>query len=578
MPTAALRSPLGAAARQHSGITSTMRFLRGINSASALGALFFVIAAAVFFGEVRSAPPMTVDDAFITFSFSRNVALGHGPVYGHGLVVEGYSNFLWMLIVAMGIFFRRDVNPVEIARVLTVPFVILMGVATYRLGRLKSLWLPSLAAVVVLALDSDVITAFHTGLETIPYTALLTLGFLVYCGSLARPALRPWVVPTFVAGALMRIDGVVPLAYILAFEAAREVLPSDRDRLGASLRAYARWALPAVALYAAWFAWRWHYYGLPLPSTYYAKALIPKLMPNRGWEYVRDEAMSSGLVWILPLAGVLLARGDARARAVVLFVLGHILYVVRVGGDWMPFGRFLLPILPLALVTAVWGGQALAAAVARFGTAAHRLALASPLAVLIWTALRTEAHLFPSALQQGKLHFAAEQIPHLEMLTEAARLLNHALWPGARLVTDYGGVFAYETDAEPIEMWGLCNATIATRGGTDGVQPIYGRTCPECYPELGPEFFHVMAPITRDLTAFKTHDEVIANVWQTDRIGRYLDFRRDFVTGRAMVPARNRAVYFLQRRSAGITFRPRAPAPDVVIDYPFEPGGRAPGL
>jgi hypothetical protein len=376
----------------------------------------------------------------------------------------------------------------------------------------------------------------------------------------------------------MRIDGVVPLAYILAFEAAREILPGDGDQFGLKLRAYARWALPGVALYLAWFAWRWHYYGLPLPSTYYAKALIPKLLPNRGWEYVRDETISSGLVWILPFAGLLLARGDARARALVLFVLGHVLYVVRVGGDWMPFGRFLLPVLPLALVTAVWGGQTLAEAFGGLGGAARWLAIASPLAVLSWTALRTEAHLFPSALQRGKLQIATEQMLHVAMLTEAARLLDHALWPGARLVTDYGGVFAYDTDAAPIEMWGLCNATIATRGGTDGVAPVYGRTCPECYPALRPEFFHVMSPITRDLSAFKTHDEVITNVWQTDRIGRYLDFHRDFVTGRAMIPARNRAVYFLQRRSPDVTFRPRDVGPDMVIDYPFEPGGRSPGL
>jgi hypothetical protein len=127
-------------------------------------------------------------------------------------------------------------------------------------------------------------------------------------------------------------------------------------------------------------------------------------------------------------------------------------------------------------------------------------------------------------------------------------------------------------------MWGLCNAMIATRGGTERVNPIYGRTCPDCYPKLDPEFFHVWVPVVRDLQAFHSHAEVVSQVWQTDTIGRYLDFQRGFVSGRAMMPARNQAVYFLERRRPGAAFQPRTLDGGVVIDYPFEPGGRALGL
>jgi hypothetical protein len=150
--------------------------------------------------------------------------------------------------------------------------------------------------------------------------------------------------------------------------------------------------------------------------------------------------------------------------------------------------------------------------------------------------------------------------------------------PGARLVTDYGGVLAYYTDAAPIEMWGLCNAMIATRGSSEGVQPIYGKTCPECYRELRPEFFHVMAPIPRKIGAFKSHQEVVKNVWQTDTIGRYLNFQTDFVAGRVMRPAQDQAVYFLERRRPNVKYEPRAVGTGVVVDYPFEPGGRSDGL
>ena len=43
-----------------------------------------------------------VDDAFISFRYARNLALGHGLVFnvGESPPVEGYTNFLWVLMLA----------------------------------------------------------------------------------------------------------------------------------------------------------------------------------------------------------------------------------------------------------------------------------------------------------------------------------------------------------------------------------------------------------------------------------------------------------------------------------------------
>nr|HPQ40048.1 hypothetical protein [bacterium] len=40
------------------------------------------------------------DDPFISFRYARNIANGHGAVFNTGHRVEGYSNFLWVLILA----------------------------------------------------------------------------------------------------------------------------------------------------------------------------------------------------------------------------------------------------------------------------------------------------------------------------------------------------------------------------------------------------------------------------------------------------------------------------------------------
>lgn len=539
-----------------------------------------LVIAALFAWEVHVALPATIDDAYITFSYSRNVALGHGPVYGHREIVEGYSNFLWMMVMAGGLAVRPAADPAVLARWLALPFVALLVLSTYRLAREKVGMVSALAAAALTIVNADAVMAFQIGLETMPHTALLTLGFWLYARSSSRPELAPLVVPAFVAVGLMRIDGCVPLVFILGFEAARRAWRARHGKPSWSgLRSYALWAGPGVLVYLLWFAWRWHTYGLPLPSTYYAKALLPKVMPGRGWQYVRDEMQASGAYLALPFAAILLARRKAPGVAMVLFVLSQILYVIKVGGDWMPYGRFLLPVFPLLLVIALWGGAELTEMLAgRPRWVASLVGTGAPLILLGFLALRTESHLVGSPLQRQKVAIAREQLVHVQRLKEAAAMLAPVLPPGARLVTDYGGVLAYYTDAAPIEMWGLCNATIATRGGLEGVQPIYGRTCPACYPELDPEFFHVMVPLVRPLDAFRTHDEVVRQVWQTDTIGRYMNFATDFVAGRIMDPARNQALYFLQRRRPSSVFRAHAVSATLTVDYPFEPGGRAPGV
>ena len=542
-------------------------------------ALAILLVGALFVWELRSAGLVAIDDAYITFSYSKNLASGHGPIYGHGERVEGYSNFLWMVAVGIGLLLSpQRADPLLVARAVAVPFMLLFGYATYRLVRLRASRLLAVAVLAAIAANADVSTAYLMGLETLPSTALLMLAFFAYARSLdhepAGERLRAWVVPAFVGVALTRIDGFVPLGFVLLFEAARRAW-----RREGSAGDYLRWALPGVAVYLGWFAWRWIYYGLPLPTTYYAKALIPKLLPHRGWQYVKDEVMSNGSLVMLPFALLSIARRRRIAGlALASFVALHVTYVVRAGGDWMPYGRFLLPILPLTLVLVAWGGQEIAEIFRpRVGRVAT-LCLLLPLAALIFIVRQTEAHLTEQPLQKMKRALASEQGTHVKNLRSAARILTWALPAGARLVTDYGGIFAYYTDADPIEMWGLCNAAIATRGGTERVNPIYGRTCPECYPALDPQFFHVWVPLVRGLQSFHSHAEVVASVWQTDTIGRYLDFQRGFVSGRAMIASRDEAVYFLERRRPGTTYRPRTVTAAVTIDYPFEPEGRSPGL
>ena len=57
--------------------------------------------------------PFKVDDAYTSFVYGKNLVEGHGLTY-NGIVVEGYSNFLWTVMIAPFIAVHWD--PLLVAR------------------------------------------------------------------------------------------------------------------------------------------------------------------------------------------------------------------------------------------------------------------------------------------------------------------------------------------------------------------------------------------------------------------------------------------------------------------------------
>ena len=252
-----------------------------------------------------------IDDAYFTFSVAKNLALGHGPVYSRGERVEAYSNFLWMVLLAVPMVATRGEYAQTIARVVGVPFLVLLGWSVYCLvRRCSSSRVAAIAAVWLVAFDTDVATAWLIGLETVAYTALVAASLTAFVLSADTPRARHCAIWFAAAAALTRIDGFLLLGFMIAADAARTL----RDGQPRPLARIARRCAWPVAVYAAWFAWRWRYYGLPLPTTYYAKALVPVCLPHRGIEYVTDQLRDSWLVAGLPAAAWLLVRRRAGRR------------------------------------------------------------------------------------------------------------------------------------------------------------------------------------------------------------------------------------------------------------------------
>src|SRR5205085_5178561 len=115
------------------------------------------------------------DDAYISFRYSRNLSHGFGLVFNPGFeAVEGYSNFLWTVVLALfdrlGMAADRVANPLLLAAT-----VALWGMVVWFAARRTapaSAWLVVVPATMLAATRSIAVWS-TSGLETRLFEALL---------------------------------------------------------------------------------------------------------------------------------------------------------------------------------------------------------------------------------------------------------------------------------------------------------------------------------------------------------------------------------------------------------------------
>ncbi len=300
------------------------------------------------------------DDSFVAFRYARNFVDGLGLVYNAGERVEGYTNFLWMMIIALGI--KLGFDPVSYSSGLGIGFFILtlilfasLGWRFRNSGRHALLALPLTA--LALSLHRDICAHVTSGMETSLFTFLISTGFalLLVARSLRGQAAAGMI---FVLAMMCRPDGVIFLGasalYLLL------VTAKPHRSLGAFLA-------PSLFIFLPYWLWRWQYYGFFYPNTFYAKSIsLPYYSQGLTylWLYLKTY-----YVFVVPviLGAILFLRRRAAVGPVliswwrsirrqpdqvrpillaVLFIIPYTLFVVRIGGDFM-FARFLIPITPM---------------------------------------------------------------------------------------------------------------------------------------------------------------------------------------------------------------------------------------
>ena len=381
-----------------------------------------------------------IDDDFICFRYARNLVEGHGLVFNAGQQFEGYTTPGWTLWMAVLI--RLDLDPAIHGRTIGV----LMSVATtvavglaWRVRFPSSKWV---APAWIVAAAPPLAWHAIAGLGTTTMAACLALFFLEW-----ERASRDGRAPRCAAAWLAT-------ACFVRQECALFVLPF----LWAEWRSgRIQTIVTACSTLIGWTVYRWFAYGRLLPITYDVKKLPVGDDVFYGVSYLLTGTLLLGIAPLVFLA-MRAPRGCAQHRSAPLVgvsigLLLHTVYVVWVGGDFMPWARFFVPTFPLAVLLAC-------VALRRMQRFRMPLVVLGMLA-LQWTALVPLQQ--SSAL--GRVHRIADHEVSEAHWLKIGAWMHDVAPPGTRVATSPIGAIGWASELEVIDILGL------THDGALGVPP-----------------------------------------------------------------------------------------------------------
>ncbi len=300
------------------------------------------------------------DDAFISLRYARNLTEGHGLVWNSGERVEGYTNFLFTLLVA-GLGAAR-VPLVAAARTINaVAFVALVMFAWHQGAELvggSPLRRPlGLLPFLIVVTSFPLIVWIFGGLEGPLFAALIAGGVWKFRDSLNREdAMCSLASSGLLLGlaCATRLDGILFVAVSVLFLALAPIPVRCRlRRMGIFLASFS-------AVFVPWFIWRWAYYGSLAPNTFWVKAsgVTPERIQS-GLRYALALLVRPPFTFVMAGAVLLYAAVQRRLDRSVIYVLAgvvlYLAYIVYVGGCHMPAYRLASPLIPIAalLLTAL---------------------------------------------------------------------------------------------------------------------------------------------------------------------------------------------------------------------------------
>ncbi|RJP55408.1 MAG: hypothetical protein C4557_01430, partial [Anaerolineaceae bacterium] len=292
------------------------------------------------------------DDAMISMRYAYNLAHGLGPVWNAGERVEGFTNPLWVGIMAVFHLFPIGLNKTGLyiqilgASLLTLNLFLVKKIVEHFTDDLLAM----LSAVALTAFYAPLNSFGLLGMEVSLLAVILSAA--VWLALKSDQRFNIWIYILLAVSTLVRFDMAVP--YFVIFAVLFFTQKENRKR-------HLFWGLGLLILFlGAQTLARFWYYGEWLPNTYYLKVegWNNTLKILRGlYALIQFVYFSNWVLMFIPIT-LFLFRRDWKVILLALVLLGQIAYSVSVGGDaWEHHGganRYIVIAMPLFFVGFSW--------------------------------------------------------------------------------------------------------------------------------------------------------------------------------------------------------------------------------
>ena len=411
------------------------------------------------------------DDAMVSMRYARNLAEGHGLVWNPGERVEGYTNPLW--VIYMALVHLLPLPPSKTSLVVQITAAACLALNLYFVRRLALAVSNGSSTVAwgAIALTASYLPINNwslQGMEVGPLVLLMTVCACLAIQGMDTGRFHPRLYVLLGIGTLLRPDMVVPFAAFLSFLIVAD--PVHR-------RSHLTWGVLVLAATAtAQTAFRLWYDGDILPNTYYLKMTgVPVMVRIGHGAYVLLQFIWKANPLLFLLACALALRPDRRIRLLFWVFAAQVAYSVWAGGDaweyWGGSNRYISIAMPSffvlisyalylgagALLEVLRSDRRPAAVSSR--TRAVAFALAVAYSVVALNSLRGTEALAEALLVRPPLH-TGEGGQNQQEVKESLLLLR-VTRPDSRLAVFRAGTIPYFTGRYGIDMMGKTDRHVA---------------------------------------------------------------------------------------------------------------------
>lgn len=305
------------------------------------------------------------DDAFTSLRYVKNFVNGNGLVFNINEKVEGYTNFLWVMLLSFIAFIsdllKININLETTTTYLSTAFGFIFLVSVFLLAKkiltsIKSqnIIINSIPFVVVLMIlnTTPFIYWSVSGMETSLFATLTILSILFFI-DIENNYIKFAIVASL--NSLLRPEGLLYFIILLFLKIILDYLTEPKIKLNDLInKSFDKNIKIATFIFVIiqiiYLLFRLVYYGYPLPNTFYAKTEFSLSFLERGFNYFTKYFLSDlfyGIVLIPTLFRIITRNNDKYEYYLFFFSIIYLILTILIGGDVLPIGRFYIPITPL---------------------------------------------------------------------------------------------------------------------------------------------------------------------------------------------------------------------------------------